>query len=150
MAIFGAGAVGQAFERQFRLLPFNVEHYDSREAMAQTGAVILPEDDMVEIAGCLEPDDFALIATPTHDLDYRLVRAVLQRSPMRYCGLMGSRKKRADFEVRLAADGLTGEQIGRLSCPVGIASLHSASPAVIAVAAAAEVLQVLEADAAAP
>lgn len=149
LAIFGAGAVGQALRRQFELLAFRVEHYDCRESLAAPEVTILAEDELVELAGCLEADDFALIVSPTHELDYRLARAVLGREPMRYCGMMGSRKKRAGFEARFAEDGLTPEQIGRLSCPVGIATLHSSAPEVIAVAAAAEILQVLEASAAA-
>jgi xanthine dehydrogenase accessory factor len=146
VAIFGAGPVGLAWAAQFRLLPFNVEHYDSREAMAGTGAVILPPEDLVEIAGCLEAEDFALIAAGSHELDYAIARAVLARDSMRYCGMLGSRKKRAEFEARFAQDGLTGEQIGRLSCPVGIASIRGSAPEVIAVATAAQVLEVLEAS----
>lgn len=145
LAIFGAGPAGQAFRRQFELLPFRIEQYDTRDALAGPGVSILSEDELVELAGCLEADDFALIASPTHELDYRLARAVLAREPMRYCGMMGSRKKRAGFEARFAQDGLTAEQIGRLSCPVGIASLHGSAPEVIAVSAAAEILAVLEA-----
>lgn len=100
----------------------------------------------MEIAGCLEADDFALIAAGSHELDYAIARAVLARAPMRYCGLLGSRKKRAEFEVRFAQDGLSAEQIAQLSCPVGLASVRGSAPEVIAVATAAQVLEIVGAD----
>ena len=146
LALFGAGPAGQAFARQFALLPFEVEVYDDREAMT-AHATVLPQDELVVLAGCLEPGDFAVIASSSHDLDFRLARAVLEGGVARYCGMIGSRRKAGEAVERLAAEGLTQDQIGRLTCPIGIASLHGRAPETIAVSAAAQLLQVLEADA---
>ena len=145
LAIFGAGPVGQAFAQQFALLPFVVEVYDTRPPMAEH-ATILSEAELVELAGCLEPGDFALIVSPTHELDYLLARAVLTSDCFRYCGMLGSRRKSAEFRVRLAADGVTSDQLARFSCPLGIPGLGGRAPEVIAVSAAAEVLALVQTD----
>ncbi|MFI4951080.1 MAG: XdhC family protein, partial [Caulobacterales bacterium] len=76
--------------------------------------------------------------------DYRLTRAALRRGDFGYLGLIGSRTKRARCESRLKADGLTDADLARLTCPIGIPSLKSKAPAVIAVALAAELLQLTE------
>lgn len=145
LALFGAGPIGQAFARQFALLPFRVESYDGREAMA-AHAVILGDEEMVEVAACLEPGDIALIATHAHELDYRVAQAVLEAGAARFCGMVGSRRKVAEALEHLAAAGLTPDQIGRLSAPLGIPGLHGRDPEVIALSAAAQVMQTLLAD----
>jgi xanthine dehydrogenase accessory factor len=145
LALFGAGPIGQAFARQFALLPFRVEAYDGREAMA-AHAVILADDEMAEVAACLEPGDFALIATHAHELDYRIAHAVLEAGVARFCGMVGSRRKVAKALEHLAAAGLNPGQIARLSAPLGIPGLHGRDPEVIALSAAAQVMQVLLSD----
>lgn len=145
LAIFGAGPAGQAFARQFALLPFEVEAYDTR---ADKPAVILSEDELVELAGCLEDGDYALIASASHELDGRIAQAILTAGRFRYCGMIGSRKKRAEILAALSAAGLPADQIARLQCPIGIPELRGRAPEVIAVSVAAQVLQVLQDDAA--
>jgi xanthine dehydrogenase accessory factor len=143
--LFGAGPIGQAFARQFALLPFRVEAYDGRDAMA-AHAVILGDDEMVEMAACLEPGDFALIATHSHELDYRVAQAILAAGAVRFCGMVGSRGKIAEALEHLTAAGLTPDQIARLSAPLGVPGLHGRAPEVIALSAAAQVMQVILAD----
>lgn len=122
-----------------------MEAYDGREAMAGH-ATILGDDEMVEVAACLEPGDCALIATHSHELDYRVAQAVLQSGAARFCGMVGSRRKVAEALEHLAAAGLTSDQIGGLSAPLGIPGLHGREPEVIALSAAAQVMQVLLED----
>ncbi|WP_340643976.1 XdhC family protein [Phenylobacterium sp.] len=147
LAIFGAGPAGAAFARQFALLPFEVETYDTRPHNGGH-ATILGEDELVEVAGCLEDGDYALIASASHELDGRIAQAVLTSGRFRYCGMIGSRKKRDEILSSLADAGLPAEQIGRLRCPIGIPDLHGRAPEVIAVSVAAQVLQVLQEDSA--
>jgi xanthine dehydrogenase accessory factor len=147
LALFGAGPIGQAFARQFALLPFRVEAYDGREAMADH-ALILGDDEMAEVAACLELGDYALIATHSHELDYRIAQAVLEAGVARFCGMVGSRRKVAEALEHLAQAGLTPDQIGRLSAPLGVPGLHGRAPEVIALSAAAQVMQTVLADAA--
>lgn len=145
LAIFGAGPAGSAFARQFALLPFEVEAYDTRPHNADH-ATILSEDELVEVAGCLEEGDYVLIASASHELDGRIARAVLTAGQFRYCGMIGSRKKRDELLAALSQAGVSPDQIARLQCPIGIRELHGRAPEVIAVSVAAQVLQVLQDD----
>ncbi|MDZ4375630.1 MAG: XdhC family protein, partial [Phenylobacterium sp.] len=86
------------------------------------------------------------IFTHSHELDYRLTRAILERGDFAYLGLIGSRTKRARFESRLLADGFTTDALQRLVCPIGISALKGKAPAVIAVSLAAQLLQLTQGD----
>jgi xanthine dehydrogenase accessory factor len=144
LVIFGAGHVGQAVARAFAPLPFDLEWLASREDLRPeaggTHAEILSEDDLEACIEAAPPGALFAIFTHSHDLDYRLTRAALAKGDFGYLGLIGSRTKRARFDSRLKADGITGEQLARLTCPIGIQTLKSKAPAVIAVALAAELL----------
>jgi len=148
LVIFGAGHVGQAVARAFAPLPFDLEWLASREDLRPeadgTHATILSED---ELEACIEAAPAATlfaIFTHSHDLDFRLTKAVLARGDFAYLGLIGSRTKRARFDSRLRKDGFGDAELSRLTCPIGIPSLKSKAPAVIAVALAAELLQLTE------
>jgi len=141
LMLFGAGHVGQAIARLFRTLDFRIEWFDSREEAteADTSVAVHDEARLIELACQAGPDDFVLILTHNHELDYRLTEAALAAKP-RYCGLIGSRTKRVRFERRLCEAGVSPEA---LTCPIGIASLKSKAPEVIAVAVAAELLEIV-------
>lgn len=149
LVIFGAGHVGQAVARAFAPLPFDLEWLASREDLRPeaggTRAELMSEDDLEACIEAAPAGVFFAIFTHSHDLDYRLTRAVLARGDFGYLGLIGSRTKRARFESRLKADGVAADELTRLTCPIGIASLKGKAPAVIAVALAAELLQLAEA-----
>ncbi|HEX2815420.1 MAG TPA: xanthine dehydrogenase accessory protein XdhC [Phenylobacterium sp.] len=148
LVIFGAGHIGQAVARAFAPLPFDLEWLASREDLRPeaggTHAEILSEDDLEACIEAAAPQTLFAIFTHSHDLDYRLTRAALARRDFGYLGLIGSRTKRVRFESRLKTDGFTDADLARLTCPIGIASLKSKAPAVIAVALAAQLLQLTE------
>jgi xanthine dehydrogenase accessory factor len=145
LVIFGAGHVGQAVARAMEPLPFHVDWLASRDDLrpeaSGTQATILTEDELEEAIEAAPAGTFVAIFTHSHDLDYRLVRAALRRNDLSYVGLIGSRTKRARFESRLKDEGIVEAQLARLSCPIGIPTLKGKAPAVIAVALAAELLQ---------
>jgi len=144
LVIFGAGHVGQAVARAFAPLPFDLEWLASREDLRPeaggTHAEILSEDDLEACIEATPPGALIAIFTHSHDLDYRLTRAALAKGDFGYLGLIGSRTKRARFDSRLKADGIAEAQLARLTCPIGLQTLRSKAPAVIAVALAAELL----------
>jgi xanthine dehydrogenase accessory factor len=148
LAIFGAGHVGQAVARAFAPLPFHLDWLASREDLRPeaggTSATILSEDELEAAVDAAPEGTLLAIFTHSHDLDYRLTLAALRRGTFGYLGLIGSRTKRARFERRLRDDGITDAQLARLSCPIGITSLKSKEPAVIAVALAAELLHLTQ------
>jgi xanthine dehydrogenase accessory factor len=148
LVMFGAGHVAQAVARAFAPLPFHLDWLASREDLRPeadgTRATILSDDELAQAIEAAAADTMFAIFTHSHDLDYRLTRAVLARGDFRYLGLIGSRTKRRRFEGRLRDDGVTDAELGRLTCPIGIAELKSKAPAVIAIALAAELLKLTE------
>jgi xanthine dehydrogenase accessory factor len=148
LVIFGAGHVGQAVARAFGPLPFHLEWLASREDLRPeaggTQATILEEDELEACIEAASADTLFAIFTHSHDLDYRLTRAALTKGDFGYLGLIGSQTKRARFDSRLRADGFTDADLARLTCPIGIPSLKSKAPAVIAVGLAAQLLALTE------
>jgi xanthine dehydrogenase accessory factor len=148
LVIFGAGHVAQAVARAFAPLPFHLDWLASREDLRPeaggTRAAILSEDELEYALFAAPAGTHFAIFTHSHDLDYRLTRAVLARGDFAYLGLIGSATKRARFERRLRDDGVDAAALARLTCPIGIPGLKSKAPAVIAVALAAQLLQLTE------
>ena len=144
LLMFGAGHVGQAIARAFAPLPFALDWHDSRDEARGPGVAVHDEARLIEIAGAIGNTDYVLILTHNHELDYQLTRAALTAGAVRYCGLIGSDTKRARFLRHLREDGVSEAAIARLTCPIGLPGLKSKAPEVIAVAVAAQLLQMIE------
>jgi len=137
--LFGAGHVGRAVARTVEHLPLSLAWFDSREEEASAPGVTYIDEDA--LPGCLAdaPSDAAiLIMTHDHALDYRLTGRALQ-SPVGFVGLIGSDTKRARFLSRLAKDGIDAS---RLNCPIGVEGVVGKDPAIIAIAVAAQLMQI--------
>jgi xanthine dehydrogenase accessory factor len=65
-----------------------------------------------------------------------------ERADLPYVGLIGSRTKWATFRHRLEQRGFGDEDFARVTCPIGIPGVAGKEPEVIAVAVAAQLLQV--------
>ncbi|WP_068639502.1 xanthine dehydrogenase accessory protein XdhC [Thauera butanivorans] len=145
VVLFGAGHVGRALAEVFGRLPMRVRWVDSRDEefpAAVADNIEVRCTDMPEAEVRAAPADAVfLVLTHSHALDFELVRAILDRGDFRFCGLIGSHAKRASFEQRLRARGYGEQAIARLHCPIGAPGLAGKEPEVIAVAIAAEVLQ---------
>jgi xanthine dehydrogenase accessory factor len=145
VAVFGAGHVGKALVKLLGDLPCAVTWIDAREGELpaelppRVRAVVsdAPEDEV----GSLPAGADILVMTHSHAVDLQIVEAVLRRGDQRYLGLIGSRTKRARFEQRLRARGRSAEDLARLTCPIGVPGIRGKHPAVIAIAVAAELLQ---------
>jgi xanthine dehydrogenase accessory factor len=145
LCLFGAGHVGREVVSVLAGVPgVRILWVDPRAdqfpAEIPPGVVrVVSESPEAEVLDA--PDGAAfLVMTHSHDLDQRLVEAVLRRGGQRWLGLIGSATKRARFERRLAAKGLDP---ARLVCPVGVPGIADKHPRAIAIAVAAEILQVL-------
>lgn len=141
--LFGAGHVGRALVGVLVDLPFRVTWIDQR---ADEFPAAIPANVRVRCVDGVEaevdtapPGALFLVMTHSHALDMMLVEAVLERGDAAYCGLIGSRTKRAKFIRRLTKRGL--DPAG-LTCPIGIAGVPGKHPKEIAVAVAAQLLQV--------
>jgi xanthine dehydrogenase accessory factor len=153
--LHGAGHVGQAIVRLLSGLDCTVRWIDTREQLdlpgmpSETDLARLPasihwcptDDARAEVAAA-PPGALHLVLTHRHDLDLDIIDAVLRRADHRFAGLIGSATKRARFLHRLAERGVSEAQLGRLTCPIGVAGVAGKEPAVIAIAVVAQLLQV--------
>ncbi|MDE2433470.1 MAG: xanthine dehydrogenase accessory protein XdhC [Burkholderiales bacterium] len=155
LELHGAGHVGQALIHVLCGLDCTVRWIDERDPADES--VGLPDAAMLEAlpphiewhlsdqaeaevpdapAGCCH-----LVMTHRHDLDLRIVRAILQRGDAHFVGLIGSQTKRAQFRRRLAEQGIPPERIESMVCPIGLDGVTGKEPMVIAVSVAAQLLQ---------
>ena len=148
IVLFGAGHVGKALIHVLSTLPCTVTWVDSRD---DEFPAAIPANVNAEISDapeyevdCAPPGSYFLIMTHSHPLDQAICERALQRGDFRYCGLIGSDSKKRKFEKRLRARGLPLEAWNRLTCPIGVDGISGKLPAEIAIAVAAELLQVRE------
>lgn len=148
VVLFGAGHVGRAVAGVLATLPCTLTWADSRpdqfpgDPGANVRAEIVQYPEAI-VADC-PPWAFYLVMTHSHQLDFDICERILARGDFAYCGLIGSRAKRRSCEKRLKLKGITEAALNRLTCPIGVPGITGKRPAEIAVAAAAEILQVRE------
>lgn len=144
LLLFGAGHVGREVVAVLAGLPLRIDWIDSRQA--EFPAAIPPHATRRLTAApraeieAAPPGAYYLVMTHSHDLDQELVEAILRRGDFAYCGLIGSKTKRARFEKRLLAAGIPAQMLTRLSCPIGVPGVTGKRPREIAIAVAAELL----------
>ncbi len=145
VALFGAGHVGRALVDVLAGVEGRVIWIDSRAeafptvvpARVETIVAEQPEDEVADLPkGC-----FAVVMTHRHDVDLAIVTKLLKRREAAYVGVIGSDTKRARFATQLARRGFQPATIAILRCPIGIAGIASKNPRDIAIAVAAELLQ---------
>jgi len=149
MALFGGGHVGRAIVKVLAPLPFAVRWIDSRDE-------IFPKD-VPEGVECehsspvqaavedLAPGSRVLIMSFSHAEDLDIViaclRRIRERDDLPFVGLIGSKTKWATFRHRLEERGFSAAEIARITCPIGVPGIAGKEPEVIAVAVAAQLLQ---------
>jgi xanthine dehydrogenase accessory factor len=96
----------------------------------------------------IAPQSLVLIMSFSHAEDLDIVATCLlrqrERGDLPFIGLIGSKTKWATFTHRLAARGFTRAELAHVTCPIGVAGITRKEPEVIAVAVAAQLLQVLQ------
>ncbi len=153
IVLFGAGHVGRALISVLAGVAARITWIDARpdqfpEEIPDSVTKMLT-DDGETLVDEAPTGAYFLIMTHSHAIDLELVEAVLRRGDFAYLGLIGSATKRARFERSLRVRGITDQQLGQLTCPIGISGIAGKSPAAIAISAAAELLRLREAHAAA-
>ena len=150
VALFGGGHVGRAVVHVLARLPMDLTWIDSRDEIfpADLPANVLCEhSDPVQAAVAdLKPGSRVLIMSFSHAEDLDVVAACLARQrekgDLPYVGLIGSKTKWASFRQRLLARGYTEAELVHVTCPIGMPGIPGKEPEVIAVAVAAQILQV--------
>jgi len=150
VALFGGGHVGKALVQALGALPFSVRWIDSRDE-------IFPKDLPSHIecehsnpvhaaVADLVPNSRVLIMSFSHAEDLEVVMACLMRQRKRadlpYVGLIGSATKWASFRSRLKARGFSDAECDHVTSPIGVPGIPGKEPEVIAVAVAAQLLQI--------
>jgi xanthine dehydrogenase accessory factor len=145
VVLFGAGHVGRALVHVLSPLGWTIEWVETRDEQFPAGLPRNVEATATDVPeACVDeaPAGSAfVIMTHDHALDYQLCERVLARD-FAYCGLIGSRTKRSKFAHRLAARGFSADLIARIVCPIGVAGVPGKAPSAVAIAAAAQLLQV--------
>jgi xanthine dehydrogenase accessory factor len=154
IALFGAGHVGKALVKLLGDVPCRITWIDTRDNIFPEtipGNVTINVSDQPESEiGAIPAGSFVLVMTHSHPLDQGILVAALKRDDFRYVGLIGSATKRARFIRRLRALGLGDGELARLTCPIGVEGAGGKHPAEIAIAVAAQLLQVRDAEATVP
>jgi len=149
MLVFGAIDFAAAVARVGGFLGYAVTVCDARPVFATTSR--FPDADEVVVdwphrylaaeqeAGRI--DGRTVITVLTHDpkFDVPLLEVALRLPEVAYVGAMGSRRTHEDRLDRLREAGLTDEDIGRLSSPIGL-DLGARTPEETAVSIAAEII----------
>jgi xanthine dehydrogenase accessory factor len=144
MYVFGAIDFASAVARIGKLMGYRVTVCDARPVFATRDR--FPTADEVVVAW---PDEFL----KTAEVDKRTVICVLTHDPKfdvpillealktdaGYIGAMGSRRTHNNRTARLKEEGITDEQLSRISSPVGL-DIGARTPEETAVAIAAEII----------
>ena len=124
--IFGGGHVAQKLVPCLSSCDFRCVVIEDRPDFAEPGLFggladtrVVPLDELAGLARELTPEDYVCVMTRGHRCDYECIASML-RSEACYIGVIGSRSKIAALRQRLAGDGLTDEEIGKLIAPIGL------------------------------
>ena len=149
MLVFGAIDFAAACARVGRFLGYTVTVCDARPVFATASR--FPDADEVVVdwphrylaaeAAAGNLDERTVICVLTHDpkFDVPLLQVALQLPTVAYIGAMGSRRTHDDRLARLREIGMTGEELSRLSSPIGL-DLGARTPEETAVSIAAEII----------
>jgi xanthine dehydrogenase accessory factor len=149
VALFGAGHVGRAIVRLAAELPLALHWIDSRDGVfppdPPTHVRCEQSDPVQRAVADLDSGSQVLVMSFSHAEDLEIVAACLQRQrergDLRFIGLIGSRTKWASFRHRLRARGFAEGELATVHCPIGVPGITGKQPAVVALAALAQLLQ---------
>lgn len=144
--IFGGGHVAQALVPALAAIDFTCVILEDREEFSRPELFPKAEkvlkidmqriDDFVKIT----EEDYVCVMTRGHK-DDTLVQEQILKTPARYIGVIGSRKKKAAVFGILKKDGFTDVDLERITTPIGL-EIPAETPAEIAVSIAAQLIQV--------
>jgi xanthine dehydrogenase accessory factor len=151
LTLFGGGHVGKALVHTLVPLPFAVRWVDSRDEIfpvdVPEGVECEHSNPVQAAVADLAAGSRVLIMSFSHAEDLDFVVACLRRQRERgdlpFVGLIGSQTKWATFRHRLQDRGFTADELGHITCPIGVPGITGKEPEVIAVAVAAQLLQTL-------
>ena len=144
MVLCGGGHVSKAIAPLAKTVGFRVFVTDDREEFANSGrfpdvdrvVAAKPEDALSQLP--INPNTFIIIATRGHRFDNVALEAAA-RTPAKYVGLLGSRRKTILIYEDLFRAGMPAERVREIRSPIGL-DIRARTPEEIAVSIIAEVL----------
>ena len=144
LVVCGGGHVSKAIAPMAKTLGFRVfitddrEEFANKERFPEADIVVplKPEEALKQLP--INPNTFIVVATRGHRYD-NVALAAAARTPARYVGLMGSKRKTIMIYEDLLLNGLPVERIREIRSPVGL-DIRARTPEEIAVSVMAEVL----------
>ena len=144
MYVFGAIDFASAVARIGKHMGYQVTVCDARAVFATRDRFPTADEVVVawpdEFLKTAEVDKRTVICVLTHDPKFDvpvLVEAL--KTPAGYIGAMGSRRTHNNRTARLKEEGITDEELSRISSPVGL-DIGARTPEETAVAIAAEII----------
>lgn len=146
LIIFGGGHVALPLARLASQIGFSytiVEdrtEYAGRDRFPDAKDIIVTNEEQFGQDVSFTPTDYVAIVTRSHDIDYVALKAVL-KYPVKYIGLIASKRKKKQVFEKLKADGFKDSEIRMIHSPIGL-DIAAQTPAEIAVSIVAELIQV--------
>jgi xanthine dehydrogenase accessory factor len=147
MYVFGAVDHAAALASIGRFLGYRVTVCDARarfvtsERFPDVDELVVEWPDRFLQEAAVDERTAICILTHDHKFDIPALKVALE-TRAGYIGAMGSRRTNADRAERLRAEGVTDEEMARIHAPIGL-RIGSRSPQEVAVAIAAEIVQVM-------
>ncbi len=143
--IFGAGHISKSLSKVATLAGFattvidNRDSYANRERFPEASEVIAAEyEDVFPRLPCNDAT-YAIIVTRGHKDDMRVLRWAADQ-PLRYVGMIGSKRKTIEVAKHLLAEGVALEKLSQIHAPMGL-DIGAVTPEEIAVAVVAEMIR---------
>jgi len=142
--IFGAGHIALSLYRTAKNAEFDVIVVDDRDSYANRerfpGAKEVIAEDYDKAMARLSPAEtsYIVIVTRGHRDDMRMLRWAV-RTPARYIGMIGSKRKTITIFKELQQEGLAPHLFDRVHAPVGL-DIGAITPEEIAVSITAELI----------
>jgi xanthine dehydrogenase accessory factor len=143
LVIFGAGHVGCAIAECGVFAGFDVTVWDERDEYANPEnipfgkTICCPLREFSEKIKLLR-DCYLVVVTRGHALDADVIR-MLENTPAKYIGVIGSRTKIAYVREKLLKEGVSESHLNKLYQPVGL-PIKAETPNEIAISVIAEII----------
>ncbi len=144
--VFGGGHVSQALVPVLAAVGFRCVVLEDRAAFARPGLFLgavqvrLINNARVADFVSIGAEDYVVVMTRGHKDDLA-VQAQALRTPARYIGVIGSRRKVATVMASLRDMGFADEDLARVVSPIGL-PIGAETPAEIAVSIAAQMIEI--------
>lgn len=143
--IFGGGHISKSLSKIASLAGFRTTIIDNRDAYANRErfpeAAAIFADEYEDVFPKLPANNaaYAIIVTRGHRDDMRVLRWAVEQ-PLRYIGMIGSRRKTLEVVKHLQKEGMSLEKLSVIHAPMGF-DIGAVTPEEIAVSVVAEMIR---------